>query len=56
MKHLPERVIIGECWARDGLQGWDQFIPTEKKITLLNRMQEVGFKRIEVSPPLLIPN
>jgi hydroxymethylglutaryl-CoA lyase len=55
---MPQRVNICECWARDGLQGWDQFIPTEKKIAILNRMQEVGFKRIEVTSfahPKLIP-
>jgi hydroxymethylglutaryl-CoA lyase len=58
MTRLPERVNICECWARDGLQGEDQFIPTEKKIAILNRMQEVGFKRIEVTSfahPKLIP-
>jgi hydroxymethylglutaryl-CoA lyase len=55
---MPQKVNICECWARDGLQGWDQFIPTEKKIAILNRMQEVGFKRIEVTSfahPKLIP-
>lgn len=49
MKGLPEKVHICECWARDGLQGEDQFIPTEKKIALINRLIEVGFKRIEVT-------
>jgi len=55
---MPQKVNLCECWARDGLQGWDQFIPTEKKIAILNRMQEVGFKRIEVTSfahPKLIP-
>ncbi|MDI6753791.1 MAG: hydroxymethylglutaryl-CoA lyase [Thermodesulfobacteriota bacterium] len=49
MIHFPERVKICECWARDGLQGEDQFIPTEKKIAILNRMVEIGFKRIEAT-------
>lgn len=49
MSPLPERVHICECWARDGLQGEDQFIPTEKKIAMINRLIEVGFKRIEVT-------
>ncbi|MGB9697755.1 MAG: hydroxymethylglutaryl-CoA lyase [Thermodesulfobacteriota bacterium] len=49
MNQLPERVHICECWARDGLQGEDQFIPTEKKILMINRLIEVGFKRIEVT-------
>lgn len=49
MNQYPERVHICECWARDGLQGEDQFIPTEKKIAMINRLIEVGFKRIEVT-------
>jgi len=49
MIHLPERVNICECWARDGLQGEDPFIPTEKKIAIINRMVEIGFKRIEAT-------
>ncbi len=58
MSRMPERVNICECWARDGLQGEDQFIPTEKKIAIINRMVDVGFKRIEVTSfahPKLIP-
>jgi hydroxymethylglutaryl-CoA lyase len=49
MGNLPQRVNICECWARDGLQGEDQFIPTEKKIAIINRMVDVGFKRIEAT-------
>jgi len=49
MIHLPERVKICECWARDGLQGEDQVIPTEKKIAIINRMVDIGFKRIEAT-------
>jgi hydroxymethylglutaryl-CoA lyase len=58
MTGMPERVNICECWARDGLQGEDRFIPTEKKIAILNRMADIGFKRIEVTSfahPKLIP-
>jgi len=49
MLDLPKRVHICECWVRDGLQGYDQFIPTEKKIAMINRMVDVGFKRIEAT-------
>src|SRR5512139_3808270 len=49
MNGIPERVNICECWARDGLQGEDQFIPTEKKIAIINRMVDIGFKRIEAT-------
>ncbi|NWF54043.1 MAG: hydroxymethylglutaryl-CoA lyase [Syntrophaceae bacterium] len=58
MSRIPERVNICECWARDGLQGEDQFIPTEKKIAIINRMVDIGFKRIEATSfahPKLIP-
>ena len=58
MNGMPERVDICECWARDGLQGEDQFIPTEKKIAIINRMVDIGFKRIEATSfahPKLIP-
>ncbi len=46
---LPEEVRICECWARDGIQGETQFIPTEKKIKLINLMIKIGFKRIEAT-------
>ncbi|MGQ9695370.1 MAG: hydroxymethylglutaryl-CoA lyase [Thermodesulfobacteriota bacterium] len=58
MLNLPERVDICECWARDGLQGEMQFIPTEKKIAMINRLVDIGFKRIEVTSfahPRLVP-
>jgi hydroxymethylglutaryl-CoA lyase len=56
--NLPDKVKICECWVRDGLQGEPQFIPTDKKIALINRMIDAGFKRIEVTSfahPKLIP-
>lgn len=49
MDQYPERVHICECWARDGLQGEEQFIPTAKKVAMINRLIEIGFKRIEVT-------
>jgi len=49
MMKLPKQVHICECWARDGLQGWDEFIPTEKKIAIINRMVGIGCKRIEAT-------
>ena len=56
--NIPKNVQICECWARDGIQGHPQIIPTEKKIEIINRMIDVGFKRIEVtsfSHPKLLP-
>ena len=44
--NIPKNVRICECWARDGIQGHPQIIPTEKKIEIINRMIDVGLKRI----------
>jgi hydroxymethylglutaryl-CoA lyase len=49
MANLPKKVNICECWARDGIQGEDQFIPTETKIEVINHLARVGFTRIEVT-------
>ncbi|GAW93937.1 hydroxymethylglutaryl-CoA lyase [Calderihabitans maritimus] len=46
---LPRKVIIGECWARDGLQNEKKIIPTEQKVYMINKFQELGFKKIEVT-------
>ncbi len=58
MNAFPEKVHICECWARDGLQGEAQIIATEKKVAMINRLVEIGFKRVEVTSfahPKLIP-
>ncbi len=55
---IPKAVNICECWARDGIQGHPKIIPTEKKIEMINRMMDIGFKRVEVtsfSHPKLLP-
>jgi len=46
---LPEGVVIGECWARDGLQSEPEFVPTEAKVEMISRMVEAGFKEIEAT-------
>lgn len=46
---LPEKVIIGECWARDGLQNEKNIVSTEDKVRMINRFQELGIKKIEVT-------
>jgi hydroxymethylglutaryl-CoA lyase len=58
MAMIPKSVKICECWARDGIQGEGQFIPTQKKISVINKIIEAGFKRVEVtsfSHPKLVP-
>jgi hydroxymethylglutaryl-CoA lyase len=40
------KVQLVEC-PRDAMQGWRQFIPTEKKIEYINALLEVGFDTID---------
>ena len=46
---LPNSVLFCECACRDGLQNLKDFVPTDKKIALINRFVEIGFKKIEVT-------
>jgi hydroxymethylglutaryl-CoA lyase len=51
-------VILGECFARDGLQHEPDFIPTEAKLALIERFAAIGFERIEAtsySNPQVVP-
>ena len=44
MNQLPVKLI--EC-PRDAMQGWQHFIPTEKKIEYINALLKVGFDTID---------
>ena len=47
-----------ECYARDGLQSMPIWVPTEKKIEMINMISEAGFPKLEVtsfSHPKLLP-
>lgn len=46
---LPSRVIMGECWARDGLQNEGQVVSTDHKVELITGMVEAGFTKIEAT-------
>ena len=46
---MPEKVIIGECWARDGLQNETNIVSTDDKVKVINRLQQIGFKKIEAT-------
>ena len=54
---LPERVIICEQGPRDGIQTVPQFIPTEKKVELVNALSGAGVPFMEtvsfVSPRVI---
>lgn len=46
---IPSDVIMGECWARDGLQSEPVFVPTEQKVEIIRGMVEAGFTKIEAT-------
>ena len=46
---LPEQVTITECWARDGLQNQDKFVPTDLKVKFIEACLEAGLRSIEVT-------
>lgn len=46
---LPATVEVFEVGPRDGLQPEPVFVPTEKKIELVNRLAQAGCRKIEVS-------
>lgn len=46
---MPERVTLIEVGPRDGLQNEPHFVPSEKKIELINQLSETGLKEIEVT-------
>jgi hydroxymethylglutaryl-CoA lyase len=51
-------VIICECFARDGLQNEDGWIPTDSKVAMISSVAECGFRRVEAtsfSNPKLVP-
>ncbi len=55
---LPRRVTICEVGTRDGFQIEPDFIPTEQKIEVVNRLSACGVPRIEVTSfvhPKIIP-
>jgi hydroxymethylglutaryl-CoA lyase len=56
--NLPKRVEIIEVGPRDGLQNEANFIPTDKKIEVINALSQTGIKRIEATSfvhPIHVP-
>ena len=41
---LPDSVTLCECWARDGLQSIPTVIPTDRKVDMINRLQDAGVR------------
>ena len=46
---LPERVELCEVGPRDGFQLEDRFIPTRRKIEVIEALAEAGLRRIQVT-------
>ena len=46
---FPARAKICECFCRDGLQNRPEFVPTEKKIAMIDRCTQIGMPLIEVT-------
>ncbi len=49
LKKYPKQVKIFEVGPRDGLQNEDRFVPTEKKIELINKLVDAGCEYVEVT-------
>jgi hydroxymethylglutaryl-CoA lyase len=47
--NLPKKVTIVDVGPRDGFQNEKQFIPTQKKIDIVNGLTRAGLKNIQVS-------
>ncbi len=43
---MQEKIKLIEC-PRDAMQGWQHFIPTEKKIEYINSLLKIGFNTID---------
>lgn len=55
----PQRVYVNEVAVRDGFQSEPDFVPTERKIELIDRLSQTGLAKIEVTSfvsPKAIPN
>ena len=55
---FPRQVTICESSAREGFQEEEKFIPTEKKVKLIDAFSDLGFKKIEVgafASPKFVP-
>ena len=57
--NLPSRVSINDVVVRDGFQSEQSFVPTDTKISLINRLSRTGLAKIEITSfvsPKAVPN
>ncbi|MEX2641929.1 MAG: hydroxymethylglutaryl-CoA lyase [Acetobacterales bacterium] len=55
---MADRVVLCECFARDGLQHEPDFLPTARKVEAIDRFTALGFPRVEAtsySNPKVVP-
>lgn len=58
MTEYPDEVAVVEMLPRDGFQRYDEFIPTEEKIDIINRLSATGVSEIEITSfthPEMVP-
>lgn len=58
MVEYPDGVDVVEMLPRDGFQRYDEFVPTEEKIEIVDRLSETGVTEIEVTSfthPEMVP-
>ena len=51
-------VVVCEAWLRDGIQGWNEFVPTAAKVELLEAVAASGIREIDVTsfvPTSVVP-
>ena len=59
MLNLPNKVTIVEVGPRDGLQSFPDWVDTETKVRMIDRLSEAGYPVIEATNfahPKVIPN
>ncbi|WP_207482176.1 hydroxymethylglutaryl-CoA lyase [Arenibaculum pallidiluteum] len=59
MLNLPDSVMVAEVGPRDGLQSLPDWIDTDTKVRMVDRLSEAGFPVIEVTgfvSPRAVPN
>ncbi len=47
--NFPKKIVMGECWARDGLQNEAKVVSLEHKVEMITGMVEAGFTKIEAT-------
>ena len=46
---IPEKIQIVEVGPRDGLQNEKEWVPTETKISLIEKLADAGLTKIEAT-------